>query len=150
MSLILPDLFNFLVIGLGFNYFVLWGIIVWTIRISFLLRKVESSKYKFHFAIAFLLILLGGLVVFVLRAINDDPFIDIGTRVGITILSGLLLILMILKNGWKRSLRIWAYCSRQANGALIGSFGGHAVKLGIAFILASPTPIIKKSVRFSG
>jgi len=150
MSLILPDLFNFLVIGLGFIYFILWGIIIWTIRISFHMNKVESSKFTFLFAIAFLQILLGGLIVFVLRAINDDPFIYIGTSVGITILSGLMFIKMILKNGWKRSLHIWVYCSRHANGALIGSFGGHAVKLGIAFILASPSPILKKSVRFSG
>ncbi|MCX6034271.1 MAG: hypothetical protein NTV38_04745, partial [Chloroflexi bacterium] len=61
---------------------------------------------KLLFAIALLQILLGGLTVFVLRSINDDPFIDIGSGAGITFLSGLFFIKLILKNGWKRSLRV--------------------------------------------
>jgi hypothetical protein len=95
-------------LGLGLILLVLCGIIALTTWISFRLRKVEHPKLKFLIAIAFLQILLGGLTVFVLRAIKNDPFIAIGTGLGITILSGLLFIKLIFKYGWKQSLRIWA------------------------------------------
>lgn len=87
---------------------VLWGIIALTIRISFRLRKVESPKLKFILAIAFLQTLLGILTIFVVETIKYEPFLIIGTGLGITILSGLLFIKMFLKNDWKQSLRIWA------------------------------------------
>ena len=87
---------------------VLWGIIALTIRISFRLRKVESPKLKFIFAIAFLQTLLGILTIYVVESIKYEPFLIIGTSLGITILSGLLFIKMFLKNDWKQSLRIWA------------------------------------------
>jgi hypothetical protein len=108
MSLILPDPFPFLVVGLVSIPLVLWGIIALTIRISFRLRKVESPNLKFIFAIAFLQTLLGILTLFVVEAIKYEPFLIIGTSLGITILSGLLFIKMFLKNDWKQSLRIWA------------------------------------------
>jgi hypothetical protein len=108
MSLFLPDPFLFLVVGLVSIPLVLWGIIALTIRISFRLRKVESPKLKFIFAIAFLQTLLGILTLFVVEAIKYEPFLIIGTSLGITILSGLLFIKMFLKNDWKQSLRIWA------------------------------------------
>jgi hypothetical protein len=108
MSLFLPDPFLFLVVGLVSIPLVLWGIIALTIRISFRLRKVESPKLKFIFAIAFLQTLLGILTLYVVEAIKYEPFLIIGTSLGITILSGLLFIKMFLKNDWKQSLRIWA------------------------------------------
>ena len=37
-----------------------------------------------------------------------EPFLIIGTGLGITILSGLLFIKIFLKNDWKQSLRICA------------------------------------------
>jgi len=108
MSHFLPDSFTFLLLSLGFILLVLCGVITSTIRISFRLSKVESPKLKLLFAIALLQILLGGLTVFVLRSINDDPFIDIGSGAGITFLSGLFFLKLIFKKGWKRSLRVWA------------------------------------------
>jgi len=63
---------------------------------------------KFLVAIVFLQILLGVTTGFVVRAIKNDPFICVGTGLGITILSGLLFIKLILKYDWKQSLRIWA------------------------------------------
>jgi len=95
-------------LGLGFILLILCGIITLTTWISFRLRKVESPKLKFLVAIAFLQILLGGLTVFVVKAINDDPFLCFGTGLGVIFLSGLFFIRLIFKYGWKQSLHIWA------------------------------------------
>jgi hypothetical protein len=108
MSRILSDPFPFFFIGMVSIPLVLWGIIALTIRISYRLRKVESPKLKFILAIAFLQTLLGILTIFVVETIKYEPFLIIGTGLGITILSGLLFIKMFLKNDWKQSLRIWA------------------------------------------
>jgi hypothetical protein len=97
-----------LLLGLGFILFILCGIITLTIRISIRLNKLEPPKLWFLFAIAFLQLLLGGLTVYALRAIIDDPYIDLGIGLGMTFLSGLFFIKLILKNGWRRSLRVWA------------------------------------------
>jgi type IV secretory pathway TrbD component len=107
MSLSRPDHFTFAIIGLVTIFSVLWGIITWIIRISYRLRKVEPPKLKFMFAIAFLQILLGILTIYVVDAIMDEPLLYMGTGLGITILSGLLFIKLILKNDWNQSLRIW-------------------------------------------
>ena len=108
MSRILSNPFPFFFIGMVSIPLVLWGIIALTIRISFRLRKVESPKLKFIFAIAFLQTFLGILTLYVVETIKYEPFLIIGTGLGITILSGLLFIKMFLKNDWKQSLRIWA------------------------------------------
>lgn len=97
-----------MLLGLGFIIFVLCGILTWTTRISIRLSKLDLPRSRSLIAIAFLQVLLGGLTVFALRAITDDPFIDIGTGLVMTFLSGLFLIKLILKNGWRRSLRVWA------------------------------------------
>jgi hypothetical protein len=101
-----------LLLSLGIIILALCGIITWTIRISFRLSKVDAPRLRFLFAIAFLQILLGGLTVymtlFILKPIKDVLIIVFGTSAGIIILSGLFLIKLILKNGWRRSLRIWA------------------------------------------
>jgi hypothetical protein len=96
-----------ILIGLLFTLLVLCGIIAWTNRISFRLRKVELPKWRLLFAFAFLQILLGVLTIFVVRAIKNDPFLDIGSGLGVAILSGLVFIKMILKTGWKQALRVW-------------------------------------------
>ena len=97
-----------LLLGLGFVLLVIGWIITWTTRISFRLNKVEAPQIRSLFAIAFLQVLLGTLTVIVARAIYNDPFIDIGTGLGMTILSGLFFIKLLLKNGWRRPRRIWA------------------------------------------
>jgi len=96
-----------LLLGLGFILLVIGGIISWTTRISIRLNKVEAPKIRVLFAIAFLQVLLGGLTVIAARAIYNDPFIDLGTGLGMTFLSGLIFIKLLLKNGWRRSLGIW-------------------------------------------
>jgi hypothetical protein len=109
LSSTLPVIILFL--GLGFILLILCGIITWTIRISLRLNKVDIPKLKFLFSIAFLQILLGVITIFILfivGPITDEPFIAIGTGSGITLLSGILFIKLILKNGWKQSLRVWA------------------------------------------
>jgi len=94
-------------LGFGIILLILWGIMTGTNWISFRLAKVEHPKWLFLFAIAFLQILLGGLTLFVVRAIKIDPFLDVGTCLGITLLSSLFFIKLILKYGWKPALRIW-------------------------------------------
>jgi len=96
-----------LLLGLGFILLVIGGIITWTTRISIRLNKVEAPKKRLLFAIAFLQVLLGGLTVIAARAIYNDPFIDLGTGLVFTLLSGLFFIKLLLKNGWRRCLRIW-------------------------------------------
>jgi len=108
MSRIFSVAFPFYAIGMLSIPLVLWGIIALTIRISFRLCKVESPKLKYIFAIAFLQTLLGIVTIYVVELIKYEPFLIIGTGLGITILSGLLFIKMFLKSDWKQSLRIWA------------------------------------------
>jgi hypothetical protein len=92
----------------GFILFVLWGIIYGTTRIGFRLGKVGPPKMRYLFAIAFLQLLLGVLTIIAVRAIDNNPVLDIGTGLGVTFLSGLLLLKLMLKNRWKESLRVWA------------------------------------------
>jgi hypothetical protein len=108
MSHLLPDASTTLFLGLGFILLVICGIITLTIWTSLRLSKVESPKLKFLLAMVFLQILLGGLTVFGVKSIKNDPFIDIGSGLGIIFLSGILFIKLMLKNGWKKSLRVWA------------------------------------------
>jgi hypothetical protein len=108
MSYSHPDPVIVMLLGLGFIFFVLCGILTWTSLISIRLSKVEPPRSRFLIAIAFLQVLLGGLTGFAIRAIIDDPFIDIGTGLGMTFLSGMFFTKLILKNGWRRSLRVWA------------------------------------------
>ncbi len=111
MRWILSDPFPFSAIGLVSIPLVLWGIISLTIWISFRLRKLEPPKLRFIFAIAFLQILLGLLTMYVVERIKYEPFLIIGTGLGIIILSDLLFIKMFLKNDWKQSLGVWAIAS---------------------------------------
>jgi hypothetical protein len=94
-------------LALGSILLILFGIIPWTTRISLRLNKVDTPKLKFLFAIAFLQILLGIMAVFIVKAIKNELFIAIGGGSGITFLSGLFFIKLILKNGWRQSLRVW-------------------------------------------
>jgi hypothetical protein len=96
-----------LLLGLAFMFLILCGVVTLTTRMSIRLAKVELPKLRTLFAIAFLQTLLGGLTVFILRAINNDPLIDIGIGLGMIFLSGLFLIKLILKYGWKQCLRVW-------------------------------------------
>ena len=97
-----------LILGLVLIFFPLCGIITWTTRLSTRLSKVEPQKWKSLFAIAFLQVLLGVLTVIALKAIKENPVIDLGTGLGITFLSGLFLQKLILKKSWKQCLRVWA------------------------------------------
>jgi hypothetical protein len=107
MSHFLPGFSIFVWIGLGLLFLVLVGTMTWTTWISCRLRKVNAPKLRFLLAGAVLQILLGGLAVFLVRTIKNDPAISIGTGLGISILSGLFFIKVNLKLGWKQSLRIW-------------------------------------------
>ena len=112
MSLILSDPFPFSAIGLvSIPLVLLWGVISLTIWISFRLRKLELPKLRFILAIAFLQILLGLLTMYVVERIKYEPFLIIGTGLGVIILSDLLFIKIFLKNDWKQSLRTWAIAS---------------------------------------
>jgi hypothetical protein len=97
----------FLLVGLGLILFVLLGIITLTTRFSLRLGKQEPPSLKLLFPIAFLQVVLGSLTVFAARTIHNDPWIDIGAGLGVTILSGLFFIKVMLKIGWKRCLRVW-------------------------------------------
>ena len=108
MSQHIPGFSISMFLGFVFTFLVLCGIIAWTTWIGFRLRKVEPPKLIFRIAIAFLQILLGGLTVFVVKAIHNDPFIAIGTGLGITILSGPFFMKLILKCGLKQTMHIWA------------------------------------------
>jgi hypothetical protein len=92
---------------LGFILFALSGIITWSIRVSCRFNGVETPKTKRLFAVGFLQILLGVLTVFAIKAIKDEPLPAIGTGFGITFLSGLFFLKLILKNQWKSCLRLW-------------------------------------------
>lgn len=112
MSRILSDPFPFFAIGLvSIPLVLLWGVISLTIWISFRLRKLEPPKLRFILAIAFLQILLGLLTMYVVERIKYEPFLIIGTGLGVIILSDLLFIKIFLKNDWKQSLRTWAIAS---------------------------------------
>ncbi len=108
MSHLLPDSPIILFLGLGFILLINCGIITWTIWTSIRLSKVEPPKLIFLFVIVFLEILLGGLTVFGVKSIKNNLFIDIGSGLGMTFLSGIIFIKLILKNSWKKSLRVWA------------------------------------------
>ncbi len=97
-----------LFLGLGFILLILCGITTWTTWVSFRVNKMVTPKLKFLFTIAFLQILLGVMTVWIVKAIQDEPFIAIGTGLIIMLLSGLFFIKWILKNPWKLSLRVWA------------------------------------------
>jgi hypothetical protein len=108
MSRILSDLFSIYTLGFVSIPLVLWGIMTLTIRLGFRFCKLEPPKLRFIFTIAFLQILLGILTIYVVERIKYEPFLIIGTSLGVIILSDLLFLKMFLKNGWKQSLRIWA------------------------------------------
>jgi hypothetical protein len=49
--------------------------------------------------------------MYVVERIKYEPFLIIGTGLGVIILSDLLFIKIFLKNDWKQSLRTWAIAS---------------------------------------
>jgi hypothetical protein len=71
------------------------------------LNKEDAPKTKSLFAVSFLQILTGVVTVLVVKMIKDEPLIALGTGLVIILLSGILFIKLILKNGWKQSLRVW-------------------------------------------
>jgi hypothetical protein len=93
--------------GLGVILLILCGVMTWITRISFHLNKEDAPKTKSLFAVSFLQILTGVVTVLVVKMIKDEPLIALGTGLVITLLSGILFIKLILKNGWKQSLRVW-------------------------------------------
>jgi hypothetical protein len=94
--------------GLGCILLILCGVITWTTRISFRLGKEEPPKWKLLVAVAVVQVLLGVLTIFALKAIKDDPIIDLGIGLGMIFLSGLFLQKLIIKTGWRQCLRIWS------------------------------------------
>jgi hypothetical protein len=93
--------------GLGVILLILCGVMTWITRISFHLNKEDAPKTKSLFAVSFLQILTGVVTVLVVKMIKDEPLIALGTGLVIILLSGILFIKLILKNGWKQSLRVW-------------------------------------------
>jgi hypothetical protein len=108
MNASFPGFTGTLIIGTGIMLLVLCGMIAWTTRTGFRRRKLEAPKFGVLFLVAFLQVLLGGLTIFSARAFSDNPWLCIGTGLGILILAGLIFIKTILKQGWKDSLRVWA------------------------------------------
>jgi hypothetical protein len=102
----LPVIIFFL--GLVVILLILCGVLAWITRISFRLNKVDAPNTKSLFAISFLQILTGVITVLVIRAIKDDPLIALGAGLVIMLVSGIFLMKLILKIGWKQSLRIWS------------------------------------------
>ena len=99
---------NLLFIGLAVIFIILCGIMAWAARLGYRLAKLPPPKWKLLYSIAFLQVLLGGLGIVALRALSDNPFLDIGAGLGIALLSGLFFIKWMLRSGWKPSLRVWA------------------------------------------
>jgi hypothetical protein len=93
--------------GLGVILLILCGVMTWITRISFRLNKVDAPKTKSLFAVSFLQILTGVVTILVVKMIKDEPLIALGTGLVVTLLSGILFIKLILKNGWKQPLRVW-------------------------------------------
>jgi hypothetical protein len=108
MSDILSSPAIILLLSLGSILFVLCCIITWTTRISICLNKAEPPKLRFLFLIAFIQVMLGCLTALVVGAITNNPLIDIGTGLGVAILSGLFFIKAIFRTGWMLPLRVWA------------------------------------------
>ena len=102
----LPVIILFL--GLGVILLILCGVLAWITRMSFRLNKVDAPKTKSLFAVSFLQILTGVITALVVRAIKDEPLIALGTGMVMTLLSGILFMKLILKNGWKQSLHTWS------------------------------------------
>jgi heme A synthase len=94
-----------------FVFALLCGVIIWTTRKSFKLRKEESPKLWLLFLIAFLQILLGMIVVLVVKWINNNPVLAFGSGLVALILSGWFWIKIFLKQSWKQSLRLWKYAA---------------------------------------
>jgi hypothetical protein len=108
MNLVYSEAVLFLIAGLGLLLLVLVGIVTATTRLGMRLGKVEPRKLGVIFLFALLQVLLGAATVYAARAIHNDPWIDIGAGLGVTLLSGLLFVKVMLKGGWKSSLRVWA------------------------------------------
>jgi hypothetical protein len=97
-----------LLLSLGSILFVLCWIVTWTTRISIRLNKAEPPKLRFLFLIAFIQVMLGGFTALALGAITNNSLIDIGTGLGVAILSGLFFMKLIFRAGWGLPLRVWA------------------------------------------
>jgi hypothetical protein len=108
MNRIYSDAVLFLIAGLGLMLLVLSGVVTVTTRLGMRLGKVEPKKLGLVFLFALLQVLLGVATVYAVRAIHNDPWIDIGAGLGMTLLSGLLFVKVMLKGAWKSSLRVWA------------------------------------------
>jgi hypothetical protein len=97
-----------LFLGLGLILMVVCGVITWTTQKSFRINSLAVPKMKYLIAIAFLQTLLGVVTLLIVKGINNEPFTAIGSGLGMTFLSGLFFMLLILKDRWKPSLRVWA------------------------------------------
>jgi hypothetical protein len=100
-----------IILGVLVLFVVLCGIIAWTTRKSFVWRKTESPKLRLLFIMAFLQILLGVIVVFAAKAINNNPIIALVSGLVVLILSGCIWIKIVLKQSWEQSLRLWSYAA---------------------------------------
>jgi hypothetical protein len=110
MSHIIEPSEVFFYLSLGFLLITLCGIIAVTIRISLRLNKVDAPKLRWLLWIALLQILLG-VISIIIESIfgptKEEALIAFVTPLGATLLSGILFIKLILKTGWKQSLRVW-------------------------------------------
>lgn len=99
-------------LSLGFVLMTLCGVVAATIRISLHLNKVDAPKLRWLLLIAFLQILFGIMSIVIETILGltkgETLIVCCTTPLGATLLSGILLIKLIIKTDWKKSLRIWS------------------------------------------
>jgi len=86
--------------------------VAWTIRISLHLNKVDAPKLRWLLLIALLQILFGIMSIVIETILGltkgETLIVCCTTPLGATLLSGILLIKLIIKTDWKKSLCIWS------------------------------------------
>jgi hypothetical protein len=90
-----------------------WGGIAWTTRVSFRLDREWQGSLKRIPLLALLQVALGVGAVVLLRAIHNDPLLDLGVGLGVVLLSGLFLMKWFFARPWKATLRIWVVAAAQ-------------------------------------
>jgi hypothetical protein len=111
MSQSFPGFTISIILGTLFVFAILCGIITLTTRKSYRLRKLIPPKLRLLYIIAFLQIFIGVIIVLVVKGINNNPVIALGSGLVALILSGCFWIKILLKNSWKQSLRLWSYAA---------------------------------------
>ena len=104
----LPDSAILLLLVFLVILLILCAIIAWTIRVSFRLRKLVSPRFRMLFVVGFLQVFWGMLILWIIREINYNAVLAIGSGAGLAILTGLFSMKWFFKFGWKKTLGIWS------------------------------------------